>query len=236
MVEWQLPKLYMAVRFRSPALIAALAAIFFSGCASAPPVVPKPLVTVRTAGPGQYHKVAKGETLWQISKHYGMELEELARVNHISDTTTIEPGQLILIPMSVPVISRPSAMPQNEDFAWPLRGRVISLFGATAAGMRNDGINIQPSGDKSVVASRSGRVVFCDPGFYSWGKVVIIDHGDGYSSVYARNADVFVKAGDMVQRGARIALAGASGRDKAEYLHFEIRKGSVPQNPKFFLP
>ena len=64
----------------------------------------------------------------------------------------------------------------------------------------------------------------------------MIDHGDGLSTVYARNSEVFVKIGDEVQRGVRIAKVGQAGRDKNSYLHFEIRKRHVPQNPYFYLP
>jgi len=185
--------------------------------------------------PGIYHHVEKGQTLWRISKIYNVDLDEIARTNHIPDATSIEPGQLIFIP-SAQKKQYLSKQTFAEDFSWPLRGRVITSFGQTLNDMINKGINIQRVRSQDVIASRSGKVIFYDTNFENFGKIVIIDHGDGFSTVYARNSEVFVKIGDYVQRGTVIAKVGSSDRDKNAYLHFEIRKGHIPQNPYFYLP
>ncbi len=98
-------------------------------------------------------------------------------------------------------------------------------------------MNIQASSGSEVVASRRGKVVFCNPDFSSYGKTIIIDHGDGFNTVYAGNSQVFVKVGDEVQKGTPIAKV-SSGETAGinTYLHFEIRKGYVAQNPYFYLP
>ena len=166
---------------------------------------------------------------------YDVDLGELARVNRILDSTSIEIGQLLFIPNRQTV--KPAALRySSEDFIWPIKGRVIASFGQTYNNMINKGINIQPRSGMEVVASRSGRVVFYANGFGGYGKTVIIEHGDGLSTVYARNSDVFIKAGDSVRKGTVIAKAGSAGRDKNTYLHFEIRKGHIPQNPYYYLP
>ncbi|MCX5710687.1 MAG: LysM peptidoglycan-binding domain-containing M23 family metallopeptidase [Candidatus Omnitrophica bacterium] len=201
------------------------------GCAPAPYVRPSPPAGM----PGIYHKVERGQTLWRIAKTYNEDLEELARINHIPDTTALEVGQLIFIPNR----QKPAPLPAGtspDDFMWPLRGRVIATFGSVNNNMINRGINIQPGSSFDIVASRSGKVVFSDNNFVGFGKTLIIDHGDGFSSVYARNSELLVKAGDNVSKGALIAKAGSAGRDKSTYLHFEIRKGHVSQNPYFYLP
>jgi len=205
----------------------------FLGCAPAPYVRPPAKITPTI--PGVYHRVEKGQTLWRISKMYNCELDEITRVNHIPDTTTIEVGQLIFIPNR----QKPQSSVPNyffDDFIWPLKGKIISAFGQTSHNMINKGINIQPYGNLSVVAARSGRIVFCSDNFGSFGKTIIIDHGDGFTTVYTRNSQVFVKPGDAVERGFVIAKAGQAGRDRNAYLHFEIRKGHLPQNPYFYLP
>ncbi|MDD5155938.1 MAG: LysM peptidoglycan-binding domain-containing M23 family metallopeptidase [Candidatus Omnitrophica bacterium] len=185
--------------------------------------------------PGVYHRIEKGETLFRISRTYNIDIDELARVNRISDASRIETGQLIFIPnrQKTAPLSQPQA---NDDFIWPVRGRVVLNFGLASNNMINRGINIQPYVNKEVVASRSGRVIFYSPHFYNYGRTLIIDHGDGFLSVYARNSEVFIKVGQTVKRGSVIARVGAAGRDKNEYLHFEIRKGYIPQNPNFYLP
>ncbi|PIP20646.1 MAG: hypothetical protein COX40_03635 [Candidatus Omnitrophica bacterium CG23_combo_of_CG06-09_8_20_14_all_40_11] len=206
--------------------------LFLSGCATAPYVLPtKPKVAM----PGIYHRVEKGQTLWRISKIYSVDLDEIARINRIPDATSIEPGQLIFIPS----VQRKQYLPGQssaEDFSWPLRGRVIASFGQTFNDMINKGINIQSVKSQDIIASRSGKVIFYGSNLDNFGKTVIIEHSDGFSTVYARNSEVFVKIGDYVQRGTVIAKVGSSDRDKNTYLHFEIRKGYIPQNPYFYLP
>jgi LysM repeat protein len=211
--------------------------VSLSGCVPAPLVKGgAPPVVVRPQMPGTYHRVARGETLWRISRMYNVDLEELARINRITDATNIEIGRQIFIPNR----SRPQASASSQfskDFIWPLKGRVISSFGQTQYNMINKGINIEPRSSSSVVASRAGRVVFYAERFGAYGKTLIIDHGDGFSTVYARNAEVYVNPGVNVTRGQSIARAGSAGRQgRHAYLHFEIRKSSIPQNPSFYLP
>lgn len=203
----------------------------FFGCATAPYITaPAP-----EGMPGIYHRVDKGQTLWRISKIYNMDLDEIVRINRISDATDIEVGQLIFIPhrQKQQTLSVESSA---EDFIWPLRGKVILPFSQTANNMINKGINIQAYGDTDVVAARSGRVVFYSPNLEGFGKTIIIDHGDNFLTVYARNSQVFVRPGDFIQKGSPIAKVGSAGRDKNAYLHFEIRKGHVSKNPYFYLP
>lgn len=215
-------------------IISTLAALTLNilGCASSPYLTP---AAPPTGLPGVYHRVEKGETLWRISKAYDVDLEELARINRILDSSSIEIGQSIFIPnrQAKKGIHIKYA---NDDFIWPLKGRVIAAFGQTHNSIINKGINIQPRASFEVIAARSGKVVFYSDNFGGYGKTIIIDHADGLSTVYARNAHVFIKPGESVQKGAVIARAGSSGRDKEEYLHFEIRKGHIAQNPYYYLP
>jgi len=202
-----------------------------SGC------VPSPYIkrAVPPGLPGIYHRVEKGQTLWRISKLYDVELEQIATINHIPDATKIESGQLIFIPhrqRQIPTFDRYS----SDDFIWPIRGKVIATFGQTVNNMLNKGINIQPYNNLDVVAARSGRVVFYKDNFGYFGKTLIIEHNDGFSTVYARNSQVFIRVGDNVEKGAVIARVDSAGRGKNTYLHFEIRKGYTPQNPFFYLP
>jgi len=201
------------------------------GCASTP------LVTLPAPPqiPGVYHRVEKSQTLWRISKIYNVGLDELVKINHISDAASIEVGQMIFIPQQKnPLL--PINQYSGEDFIWPVKGRVIATFGQTYDNMINKGMNIEPHRPQDVVAARSGKVIFYSPDFKGFGKTIIIDHGDGFSTVYAGNSEVLIKTGDMIQKGASIAKIGSMSRGKNPYLHFEIRKEHVSQNPYFYLP
>jgi murein DD-endopeptidase MepM/ murein hydrolase activator NlpD len=204
-----------------------------AGCATVPSVVPsKPAAEAKG---GFYHRVEKGQTLWSIARTYNIALEELLNANQIQGPSRIEVGRLLLIPGKLDRTVSPIAYAE-EDFKWPLKGRVIAAFGQSANNVVNKGINIQPDKNSNVAASRSGKVVFYNDDFLNLGKTVIIEHPDGFWTVYARNKEVFVKVGDLVPRSAIIGKVGQAGRDKNTYLHFEIRKGHIPQNPSFYLP
>jgi len=209
-----------------------LCAFTLSGCATTPYVKP---VTPTPAMPGVYHRIEKGQTLWKISKIYNVDLDTLATINHIGDITAIETGQLIFIPNRTKTQTIISAS-SNEDFIWPLKGRTICTFGSTFANMANKGINIQPYANSDVYASRRGKVVFAMDNFGAFGKTIILNHGEGFSTVYARNSEILVRVGDNVEQGNIIAKAGEAGRDRNTYLHFEVRKNGIPQNPVFYLP
>jgi len=199
-------------------------------------ISPIPAVSVAAAGV-QYHTVKKGETLWSISKMYGVDMDLLAGTNSISDNSSINKGQILKIPSSS------GARPRTVDyhsakkayFSWPVRGSVISRFGDKAEGSVNKGIDICAAEGRNVSASRPGRVVYCDSYLKGFGQTVIIDHLDGYQTVYSYNSDILVKVGDTVRQNQVIAKVGQSGRAKQPMLHFEIRRDGEPQDPARYL-
>jgi LysM repeat protein len=243
-VEWQLPKLYMAVRFRSPALVLIMKNIILiflvlllGGCATGSHYTGPILPSLPQGVSGIQHRVVAGQTLWRISKIYNVDIDEILRLNRLPEDARIEIGQLLLIP------SHSAQQTQNEpitsggdDFVWPLKGRVIAGFGTNYGNLMNKGINIQASTGASIMAARSGRVVFYAANLGNFGKTIIIDHGDGLRSVYSRASEILVHSGENVPRGALIGRVGTSARNKNSYLHFEIRRGSLAQNPLFYLP
>jgi len=208
--------------------------ITLAGCVSSPTYI-QPVTPIAQNIPGLYYRVRPGDTLWKISRAYGIEIDDILKANHLTESSVVEVGQPIFIPSQ----SRPGALPVKyyaEDFIWPIKGKVIAPFGVNFHNLLNNGLNIQPYSDTNVLASHGGKVVFCAHDFGNFGRVIIIDHGNGLRTLYARNAELFVKAGDSVKKGAIIARVGQAGRDKASYLHFEVRKGGESRNPLFYLP
>ncbi len=210
--------------------------IFLSGCATlttGPPAPPKEMA-------GIYHQVKEGQTLWRISKAYKVELEKVARINRLADTSRIYVGQLIFIPAVTEkdedLTLEIDFQDKGGDFSWPLKGRVTSFFGMKKDEVKNKGICIQARKGADICASRSGKIVFCSEGLKGYGKIIIIDHRDGYSTVYAQNLKNFTKLNQLIKQGHVIAQVGSSGRANSPELYFEIRKGHKPQNPFFYLP
>jgi len=165
---------------------------------------------------------------------YSIDLEELVRINNIFNAASIEIGQQIFIPEAYKSPTGDTKA-SFEDFIWPLKGKVISKFQDVHSNMVNKGINIRPNLDRDVVASRSGRVVFYHNDFKGFGKTIILEHPDDFLTVYSGLQEGFVKVGERVGRGSVIARVGSAGGEKNIYLHFEIRKGHLPQNPIFYL-
>lgn len=214
-------------------LILVSLAVFLTGCGGAANHVTVPRPPVREEVGGIYHKVQKGETLWRISKMYDADVETIASANRLPNTSQINEGQLLFIPQQeIPSGSSKT----NSNFIWPLKGKIISFFGNDKDGVKNKGIDIKARYGEAVAASRDGKVSLVDENMKGFGKTIIIDHEDGYSSVYAHNSEILVKSGQKVRQGTVIAKAGQTGRAESVRVHFEIRKKHIPQNPFYFLP
>jgi murein DD-endopeptidase MepM/ murein hydrolase activator NlpD len=98
----------------------------------------------------------------------------------------------------------------------------------------HEGIDFPAEPGTRVVAAASGKVVAAEV-HPQYGKMIEIDHGNGLISRYAHTSQMFVKDGDLVVRGQRIATVGSTGRSTGPHLHFEVRLNGVPQNPARFL-
>jgi murein DD-endopeptidase MepM/ murein hydrolase activator NlpD len=127
------------------------------------------------------------------------------------------------------------AAPGSPTFRWPVRGRIISGFGAHN-GQQNDGIDLSVPEGTSVKAADDGVVAYAGNELKGYGNLVLVRHQNGYVTAYAHASELMVKRGDQVKRGQIIARSGQTGNVTAPQLHFEIRKGKVPVDPVQFLP
>ena len=98
----------------------------------------------------------------------------------------------------------------------------------------HEGIDFPAEVGTPVVAAASGKVVFAEI-HPQYGKMVEIDHGNGLVTRYAHASRLFVKEGDLVVRGQRVAAVGSTGRSTGPHLHFEVRLNGTPQNPARFI-
>lgn len=137
----------------------------------------------------------------------------------------------------------PSAPPSTYKFtgkkiSWPVRGRVIRSFGqetrAYGTSVTSNGIDIACDEGTAVVAADDGEVVFADR-YQGQGNLVIIDHKNGFFTVYAYNSSITVSMGSKVKKGQTIALSGSTGSATVPSLHFELRKDGKSINPMPYL-
>ena len=118
---------------------------------------------------------------------------------------------------------------------WPLRGRLISNFGAKAKGLHNDGINIAAPLGAPVRAAKEGVVAYAGNELRGFGNLLLIKHANGWVTAYAHAGKVLVKRGDKVGKGQIVARVGKTGAVTRPQLHFEMRRGKRPVNPKRYL-
>lgn len=118
------------------------------------------------------------------------------------------------------------------QLAWPLRGRLLRDFGQPRAQgrLKWDGVLVGAAPGTQVKAVYHGRVAYAD-WLTGLGLLVILEHGDGYLTLYGHNESVFKSVGEWVAPGETIAEVGDSGGQAQPALYFEIRRGRQPQNP-----
>jgi septal ring factor EnvC (AmiA/AmiB activator) len=120
---------------------------------------------------------------------------------------------------------------RKGNLMWPVQGKVINSFGQQRQGSVTwDGLRIQAQSGSDVRAIHGGRVMYADslPG---QGLLLVLDHGDGFMSLYAHNDALLHESGEWVQPGDAIARVGNSGGEKEPGLYFEIRQNGEPVNP-----
>lgn len=120
-------------------------------------------------------------------------------------------------------------------FAWPVTGPLVSDFGSTADGGKNDGINIAAPANTPIHASASGTVTYAGDELKNYGNLVLVKHSNGYTTAYAHADRLVVARGDFVARGQVIGYVGQTGDVTKPQLHFEIRSATTPVNPHSYL-
>ena len=119
--------------------------------------------------------------------------------------------------------------------AWPLQGKIVTAFGAAdESGRRSSGVLLAAKTGAAVHAVAHGRVVFAD-WMRGYGLLIIVDHGDGYLSLYGCNESLLKDVGDWVDAGETIATSGASGGQKTPGLYFELRAKGQAVDPRGWL-
>ncbi len=193
---------------------------------------------------GTYHTVKKGENLYRISLRYRVTVEAIKKANYLRNNR-IHTGQKLFIPgakkpgvkkavtkkKKVQVAKKVKkkqviVKSKKGDFLWPARGEVIRKFGKG-----HSGVNILLPPETKIIASKKGKINFCGS-TKSYGMTIIIDHQDGYYTIYAHNIEALVKKGENVVQGSSIARM--KGKEES-FLHFEIRKGTEAVDPLPYL-
>ena len=190
---------------------------------------------------GISHKVKKGDTVYSIAKLYDTSPQAVVDFpfNAFSNDETFELaiGQTIIVPDGVmPKAQVPTRIRQitpnagtvvaSGSFVWPTSGTITQRFV-----WYHPGLDIANSGGPDILAADSGTIIAAgwDPSGY--GNKVIIDHGNGYRTLYGHMQTIYVVVGQTVSRGNRIGRMGSTGRSTGPHLHFEVYLNGVRFNP-----
>lgn len=144
---------------------------------------------------------------------------------------TSSPGRVL--PSSA-ALAEPARL--HGAFAWPLRGTVVARFGPGASGERYNGIKIAAPLGTPILAAADGVVAYAGNEVANLGGLVILKHGDGWTTVYGHAGQLLVQRGQSVRKGQTIATSGDTGLADRPELHFEMRKGRTPVDPLGQLP
>ncbi|HWW19949.1 MAG TPA: M23 family metallopeptidase [Steroidobacteraceae bacterium] len=136
---------------------------------------------------------------------------------------------------SAPMLAS-APMSAEGGMHWPVEAGVISSDYGARWGKLHKGIDIAADVGEPVYAVAEGDVIYAGDGLRGYGNVVIIQHGQRLSSLYAHNSQLRVKQGDHVGQGMLIALIGSTGHSTGPHVHFELRQGDVAVNPRTLLP
>jgi murein DD-endopeptidase MepM/ murein hydrolase activator NlpD len=211
------------------------------------------------------HVVRRGESLGRVAARYRVTSQSVISANRLPLSGSLKKGQRLVIPACRGVAGRAAPVPPAVEIgeglllatvgplrvptrlhvavpdwssapielSWPLEGAIASGFGKRGRGW-HAGIDIRAEAGTPILAAAAGTVVFSGwAAFY--GRVVKIQHSDGFMTVYAHNNENLVEPGDVVAAGAVIATVGRSGRASAEHLHFEVRRDGMAYNPEHLL-
>ena len=245
-------------------------------------------------------KIEPGDTLYSLSRQYSIPVNDLAVMNNLSAPFALYAGQVVKVPnlanapvRAVTTPTKPAAEPakpaakaeaketkpkqaeqkkqpdvkktepakkqteakktdnkktstpvkklpaitarSSSKFSWPVRGKILSNYGSKSNGLFNDGINISAARGTSVAAAENGVVAYAGNEVKGMGNLIIIQHSDGWMTVYAHMDSLAVRRGARVNVGQKIGTVGQSGKVDKPQLHFEVRKGTKAYNPIQYL-
>ncbi len=194
---------------------------------------------------GVSHKVAKGDTVYSIAKKYDTEPQGIVNFpfNSFANDETFELaiGQTVIVPEGVkkpeaatsggavrPKQLTPDAgtVVASGQFVWPTQGTISQSYY-----WYHPGIDIANRSLPPVLAADSGKVIAAGWDSSGYGNKVMIDHGNGYITLYGHLSKIYVVIGQTITRGSQIGQMGSTGRSTGPHLHFEVHKNGVKVSP-----
>jgi murein DD-endopeptidase MepM/ murein hydrolase activator NlpD len=192
---------------------------------------------------GVYHTVVKDDTLESIAKQYEAEVAAIMGYegNYLQEPYTITVGQKLIVPggerpyMTRHVVAWSGTVPKDAkrgsgSFGWPISGYITQRYSDL-----HQAADIGAPEGTPVRAADSGYVALVGRNDTGYGRYILIDHGNGFQTLYAHLSVIYVEIGQSVSKGQMIARSGNTGKSTGPHLHFEIKLNGVRRNPFIYL-
>ncbi len=190
---------------------------------------------------GVLHTVTIGDNVHDLALLYGVTPESIAEFNQLADPNSLQVGEKLVVPGGKIQMARAGGSSRggrssepvaSGSFRWPAGGNITQYFGENG----HTGIDLASGIGSPVYAADSGVVVTALKLSYGYGWHLVIDHGNGYKTLYGHLSAFFADYGERVNKGDRIGSVGSTGLSTGPHLHFEISQNGVRVNPLKFLP
>ncbi|MDD5731760.1 MAG: M23 family metallopeptidase [Patescibacteria group bacterium] len=203
---------------------------------------------------GLLYTTAPGDTVEGVSKAFNVAKDKIMAQNKLTSNVLAADTQLVL-PGARKYVPKPStAIPNyagdtsyytgsvlagSGNFGWPINSgaRFFSqYFGWVTKYYKHTGIDLDWRNGSDIIASDTGTVVAASYGWGGgYGNHIIIDHGNGYQTLYAHLSRIDVNLGQNVSRGQHVGVMGSTGISTGTHLHFEVRQNGVAINPLIYV-
>ncbi|MCL2008956.1 MAG: LysM peptidoglycan-binding domain-containing M23 family metallopeptidase [Synergistaceae bacterium] len=199
---------------------------------------------------GIFYTFKSGDKIDNVAKRYRVSVDKIKKVNPTTDLYSLKAGNEIFLPGARPEAvaeaqpkktgnatsaNKSGSSSSSRSLRWPVMGRINSPYGWRRHPItrRNDfhtGLDIKAARG-TVIRSAGDGVVAYAGWMGGYGKVVVVQHANGRSTLYAHCSSILVSQGARVSSGQNIARVGSTGRTTGPHLHFEVRNGNSPVNP-----
>ncbi len=192
---------------------------------------------------GVYHTVVKGDTLESIATKYKVKAADITAYegNYMAEPYTITIGQKLIVPGGKKpyqvrhVVAWSGSVPKDAkkgtgSFGWPVSGYITQRYSEA-----HPAVDVGVPIGHPVKASDSGYVAVVGRSDTGYGRYILVDHGNGFQSIYAHLSVIYVEVGQSVGKGQTMGLSGNTGKSTGPHLHFEIKLNGVRRNPFIYL-
>src|SRR3989344_6395216 len=195
---------------------------------------------------GGVHKVVSGDNVYSIAKKYGTDAQQIVNFpfNDFADLETfaLNSGQTLYVPDGVIEEEKPKYIAQRtvtqiqagvkgtSNFIWPTSGGISQV-----PVWYHMALDIENSSAPPILAADTGTVTYAGCLNWGYGCHIIVDHANGYQTLYGHMSFLGVSVGQAVSQGQNIGRMGSTGRSTGTHLHFEVRSGGTILNPLNFL-